>query len=293
MNICNPRRILLVSAPDSSTLDLLKNLTGTAPEPQCDSIAGLSHFWAIETAYYTASVPIWIDEIVDAEAWKNEFLKPEAKEVLEVVGAVVLCFKRAVDEEDLGRIKSTLEAVSTVVRKGCRYGWDGVCLAVSMPQSVTPHLPLEFEEAEELCREAGFEYIEGDAKGRNEFGEPVGIARIKEALQANDWDGGEGEEFLSESLDLGSDDEDEDGGIVPKAEVAQIEREMFGMRDAIYGQRPGQSREDDGQDEELKVEELERLMVKVQVVKDMGADMPETERKKFAAKAINDIMKTL
>ena len=69
-----------------------------------------------------------------------------------------------------GRIKSTLEAVSTVVRKGCRYGWDGVCLAVSMPQSVTPHLPLEFEEAEELCREAGFEYIEGDAKGRNEFG---------------------------------------------------------------------------------------------------------------------------
>lgn len=26
---------------------------------------------------------------------------------------------------------------------------------------------------------------------------------------------------------------------------------------------------------------------------DMGADMPETERKKFAAKAINDIMKTI
>jgi hypothetical protein len=26
---------------------------------------------------------------------------------------------------------------------------------------------------------------------------------------------------------------------------------------------------------------------------DMGADMPEAERKKFAAKAVNDIMKTL
>jgi hypothetical protein len=26
---------------------------------------------------------------------------------------------------------------------------------------------------------------------------------------------------------------------------------------------------------------------------DMGADMPEEERKKFAAKAVNDIMKTL
>jgi hypothetical protein len=29
------------------------------------------------------------------------------------------------------------------------------------------------------------------------------------------------------------------------------------------------------------------------MVKDMGADMPEAERKRFAAKAINDIMKKL
>lgn len=56
------------------------------------------------------------------------------------------------------------------MKKGCGYGWDGVCLAVAMPQSVTPHLPLGMEEGEELCRVAGFEYVEAEAKGRNEYG---------------------------------------------------------------------------------------------------------------------------
>lgn len=54
--------------------------------------------------------------------------------------------------------------------KGCGYGWDGVCLAVSMPQSVTPHLELGFEKEEEMFREGGFEYVEAEAKGRNEYG---------------------------------------------------------------------------------------------------------------------------
>jgi hypothetical protein len=94
-----------------------------------------------------------------------------------------------------------------------------------------------------------------------------------------------------------------------------MEREMFGMRNAIYGEGQYQSGEGDEQDEELKVEQLGNLMLKMQVVKgnttaklkelansevhwfglyeEMSADMPETERRKFAAKAVTDIMKTL
>jgi len=60
--------------------------------------------------------------------------------------------------------------VADVVKQGCGYGWDGVCLAVAMAQSVTPHLPLGMEEGEELCRGRGFEYVEAEAKGRNEYG---------------------------------------------------------------------------------------------------------------------------
>lgn len=92
----------------------------------------------------------------------------------------------------------------------------------------------------------------------------MGIARIKEALEANDWGGGDGQ---SDSLDLGSDEEDTDE-VGSRAEAAEIEREMFGMRNAIYDQGPSKDpEEEDGDEDELKVEELERLMVKVQVIK--------------------------
>jgi len=38
-----------------------------------------------------------------------------------------------------------------------------------------------------------------------------------------------------------------------------------------------------------RVEDIRMLMI----LADMGADLPETERKRFAAKAVNDIMRTL
>ena len=63
-------------------------MTGTAPEPDVDgSTAGLTHVWNAETAYYKAKVPIWIDEVPDFAAWKQDFLKPEAKEVVDAVGS--------------------------------------------------------------------------------------------------------------------------------------------------------------------------------------------------------------
>ena len=48
--------------------------------------------------------------------------------------------------------------------------WDGAVLAVATPQSTTPHLQKTLEEWEGICSEHGFEYIDSEAKGRNEFG---------------------------------------------------------------------------------------------------------------------------
>ncbi len=107
----------------------------------------------------------------------------------------------------------------------------------------------------------------GEKLSMRDGAEPVGIARVKEALEANDWGGGDGDDFQAESLDFGSDEDDGDE-VGFKAEAAEIQKEMFGMRNAIYGQSSSQEPEEEGgEDEELKVEELERLMVKVQVIK--------------------------
>ena len=119
--------------------------------------------------------------------------------------------------------------------------------------------------------------------------EKVGIARLKEALEAHEWDAGGGDvdvDELEEELGL------EDGF---GAEAAEVEREMVGLKMAVRREggkeEVGEEEEEEGADE--GVEELENMMLKMQAIKDMGADMPEVERRKFAARAVRDVMKTV
>jgi hypothetical protein len=336
MEIQHPRRILALGAPDSGVLTLLKgksssipspstptfsylnakpslDLTGSAPAPQTSTTAGLSHTYTLTTKYYTATLPIWIDEIPSVSEWHSEFIKPEAGEVIAVLGAWIYCFRRPVKKEDLEGVKEALKAISEVIEKasysGTYGGGEAVCLAVAMPQSITPYLDIKKEEWEDMCQGYGFEYIDFEekvkgGKEKNEFGEEVGIKRVEEALAANDWEGGEGD-----NMDSGEwEDEVEGEGL--HAEEKEMGVEIFDLKAAIYGLSGGENETEDG-DQKKQVEELESMMRKMMAIKGMfflwffgcsvGADyftetsegMPEAERKRFAAKAVNDLMKDL
>jgi len=299
MNISNPRRTLLVGGPSSGSLLLLKGstihsdrlvlqltffpteLTGSAPEPVDGSTAGLSHFWTLKTSYYTAELSFWIDEISDISRWKEEFLKPEAAEVVAAVGAWIFCFRRPVTTTDISAITETLAAVQEVVQEHVGYEWDGVCIAVAMSQSKTPWLEKSFEEWEDLCREKGFEYVDSETKGRNEFGERVGVERVKEVMEANAWDSGGSDEIkgLEEELGFGGDDFgdwDEEAerklefGDTFAAEEAEMGREFVGLKMAVAAEEQDDDGDgvggDSGEDE---VEELERIMGKMMAIKGM------------------------
>ena len=71
------------------------------------------------------------------------------------------------------------------------------------------------------------------------------------------------------------------------AEAAELEREMTGLKMAVNGAEGCDKGADEG------VEELESIMLKIQAIKDMGVDMSEAERRKFAAKAVQDVLKAL
>jgi len=225
-------------------------------------------------------------------AWGEEFKKEEAREVVTAVGAWIFCFRKPVRQSELDAIKDTVRAIANAIQKACGYSWDGTCLAIAMPQSLTPHLPLTHEEWEDMCREHGFEYIDSEAKGRNEYGEPVGIARVKEALETTEWDAADGE--LGEDFDVEALEGFGNGGSEDWSafglEGAELNMELLGMKTSLNG---GKAFDEDEDDEEAQVEEMQRMMLKLQAVKDTSSAMPEEERKKFAAKAVNDIMKDI
>jgi len=136
----------------------------------------------------------------------------------------------------------------------------------------------------------------------NGFGEKVGVERLREVLETNEWEGGE--EGGYEDEDEGEGEEGEGMGM--GVEVGELRGEMMGLRGVVGGvgvgeeegvggeaggEVEGEEGEEDGGDEEVRA--LESMMLKMQAVRNMGADMPEGERRKFAAKAVRDVMKTL
>jgi hypothetical protein len=171
-----------------------------------------------------------------------------------------------------------------VIERSAGYSWDGTCLAVCTTQSTTPYLDKSFDEWDDVCRELGFEFIDSETKGKNEYGEPTGLERIKEALEATDWEGGDGDDDFEGLDDFG---DDEDFGATFAAEEAEMSLELLGMKEAIAGQ------DRTVEDEEREVEEMERMMAQILAIKDTGSAMPDEERKKFARRAVNDLLKSV
>ncbi|PWW74829.1 hypothetical protein C7212DRAFT_206551 [Tuber magnatum] len=310
LEITNSRRILLVGQRSSGKLAFLKALTGSLPPTTSTSPAGMSHALPLTTPYYKTTVPIWIDEIpsTSPNTWSSTYLSAEAHDVLHALGAFILTFRKPSSEVDFARIREVLRAVQRIV-KGCGYAWDGVCLAVGMPQSLQPRLELELEVWEEMCRECGFEFVDFEVKARNEFGENAGMERVREALEANDWAAddetgdGDGEDGEDDGGSFGSFSSAGDGGegMDPLKFIGdEMEREMFGLHRAIFGDEEstgessvhGITDDDDDEDEEAQVEKLETMMMRMTALKDMGEEVSKQERRRVAAKALSDIMKS-
>ncbi|KAK6832271.1 hypothetical protein RU639_004105 [Aspergillus parasiticus] len=142
----------------------------------------------------------------------------------------------------------------------------------------------------------GFEVVNWDprevglSEERDRFGEYQGMRRVREILETHDW--ASTPSGKSDGVDDVKDELErhllEDGFDL---EVNELEREMVGLRFAI------ENGDDDlggiDGDDEMKVESMEALMLRMKAIKDMSDELPESERKRFAAKAVRDIMMEL
>jgi hypothetical protein len=171
--ILNPRRILAVSLDESAQhlSAVVKDLTGAAPEPASTSLAGTTHDLPIKTPYYTATVPVWLDLIADPADWAASFLSDEAKEVLAILGGLVLVFAlpAPTDAPAAARTADLIRRVGAVVKDGLGgWAWDGVGLAVGVGEGTA-------DQWDDLSADAGLEFVQvrragAKDEGRNEYG---------------------------------------------------------------------------------------------------------------------------
>ncbi|KAJ4425265.1 hypothetical protein N0V82_000075 [Gnomoniopsis sp. IMI 355080] len=322
--ISNPRRILAVALEGETDLlgRVVKDLTGIQPEATSSTLAGTTHDLKLDTNYYNSTIPMWLDLITIPEEWAASFLTDEAKEVLEVLGGVIVVFAIPTGTSPSSSSKDLIREVGKVVREGLGgWEWDGVTLAVGVGE--VDHLD-ELDTWDEVCGDAGLEFVHVAssvaADTKNEFGEKVGISRVLEALESNDWasvpaiDAEDEIDFLRqdreplqneehdpdldpENLDFGFDREDFEG---LKKAIWEARMEREGHVDAELSREGGSAgagagdtgNEDDELDDD-DVKKVEQMMRKLQAVRDMSAGLPDEQRKRVAARAVGEVMRDL
>ncbi|CAH0040598.1 unnamed protein product [Clonostachys solani] len=351
LEIKNPRRILAVCLEDAThhLTRVVQELTGSPPEAASTTLAGSTHDLNLKTAYYTAVVPTWIDLIASPEEWSASFLSPEAREVLTVLGGLVLVFPlSSTAAAGPQPTRDVIKHVGRVVKEGLGgWEWDGVGLAVGVGEG-------EAEEWDELCAEAGLEFVQvtGSSRdeGRNEFGgkfyfptihttwllTPSNMGEILEALEANDWEqgagplsdfgdfeggGGDGgdDEFDPESLDFGFDSADFEGmrmdilgaGMDSQGGDEEASRMAEGLRgnksedsaaapasapvtaEKSEGEKSAEEGDGDGELNDDDIAKVEKMMRKLQAAREAGEGMGEDQRRRMAARAVEEVMREL
>ncbi|RGP68949.1 increased recombination centers 6 [Fusarium sporotrichioides] len=315
------RRVLAVALENETAVlsKLVKDLTGTAPESPDPTLglAGTTHPLSLKTPYYSTTVPIWLDLIGSPSDWSESFLSEEAAEVLAVLGGVMVVFTAGpVSASKDHPAKDLVEHVGKVLKKGLGgWEWDGVGLAVGIGGDGHE------EEWDEICAEAGLEFVSVGGKGntgRNEFGEKTGVARLKEALEANDWSQLEAPLSDSEFGDFetsnakGGADDDKDDLDPQKMGFGFDKTDFEGLRRAIWEasqdvEEPEESKNadtDKGASEapaaggledldEDEIAKIEKMMRKLQAVREAGEGMGEEQRKRMAARAVEEVMRDL
>lgn len=150
----------------------------------------------------------------------------------------------------------------------------------------------------------------------------MGIPRVLEAIESNEWDSFATDEDDEIAALAGVTDHDKEAELDPENMDFGIDKEDFeGLKRAIWEaqlERPG---DDDGEGEtadksgsklassgdgaaavkdedgeelgDEDIQKVEEMMRKLQAVRDMSAGLPEDQKKRIAARAVGEVMKEL
>lgn len=268
--------------PTSDTDILPPSTSGTSLQPAATaSTAGLHHTVEINNSYYRAKIPVWLDEPFGPNEWKADFLSEEAGEVVRAVGAWIVVFRLNWTLDSRSHVLDTMAAVKEVISHaygGDETAWDGICLAVGWPSGIVGKsggddaalstMVEEVRDWDDECLEHGFEFVDGRrGSEKNSHGELGGVARVREALEANNWDiDAEAElDFLNDDLEeMGPFHGGAEEGYGFDRERLEMEKELMDLKIGIQ-----QGTRNDEEDEARGVDELETMLGKMMAVRGM------------------------
>lgn len=186
---------------------------------------------------------------------------------------------------------------------------EPVMSAVGMRRTAQTCLEMSIEKWENICWDCGkWEWIDGSIGMptnesqpplRNGYQELVGIARLRESLEANEWEStavcqSDVQDYVGANRMVKTNDPDCGLDMEAIAMQADVDRPSEFAPHWEMEEQAASDVDDSaeaGSEEEIRA--TEQLMAKLQAMRDISIDVPEAERRSFAARAVTNLMKEI
>ncbi|KAK6867788.1 Increased recombination centers protein 6 [Candida tropicalis] len=270
-----PNHILILGSPNSGKLRVSKLISNDKDFPEIkenESHSGIIIKTSLSTKYYHIKLNILIDEypeernksvtdeekLLDLEKWFNEFKSEEFGELREVLDGLVFTVNMKADSLEF--IEKALETVSEIrTSLGDEESqWDGF---ISIIGSTTQGESVDddtVEEIEDLVITHGFEFINLNTQGINEFKEKQGKDRVVELIESHEWTN-------MELLKVNPDQYEKN----KMNKVEQMKQNLL---------------------EEKESMDLDVVFSKLSVAKERAEDMTQEQKEKYANEIIEEII---
>lgn len=256
------------------------------------------------------------DDEADLAQWQEQMTSATAREVRDAIGGIALLLpldpqvlaNEKLDEPTTLCIQTAHFLRDTIEdESGGRDVASLIVLQPADPAAVYAKEPAFIEQLdkfaqklEDWCHELaifGWDFVSWTGvtnpatsitKNTNEFGEKTGIERIKEVLEAVDW---------SASIQSDVDDptvDDDDGLDVFSSKRfqgldAELQQEMMGLKLSMIDGGGSKNAES----EDMSPDQMAGLMQRVVAIRDAGVELPEAERKAFAKREVEKLVREL
>ncbi|KAK6455028.1 increased recombination centers protein 6 [Scheffersomyces xylosifermentans] len=302
-----PNHVLILGAPNTGKLrvaNCIAKQTDRLDRVPSSSHSGLILKTSVTTKYYSLQLNLLIDEYPEnrsetvsdserlqaLEKWYNEFVSDECEELREVLDGIIFCID--VQNDHIDYIEKCLEIVGKIRHnlsdRDSEYNeWSGFLAIVGSIQDEKIGDERLFEIVEDTVISNGFEFIDLQKSGQNEYKEKTGKDRLVELLESHEWSHMDIIENKNSSYEQSklTKANDMTKGLLevedePETEGNDIDNEGQRYFGAVDSHEPtGDSQMD-----------FTELMQKLQLARDNAQGLSEEERKIYADKIIAEVI---